>query len=127
MPRNLKIHCPAAAKTIRTPAMTQQARRAMRIRCSGVSAGVMARKAGTVANGSTMTKRELAASSVYSVRVIHARRGEAGPSVIALLLVWVQRPRDQAGRRRSLRAAQYENQHGYGNRGQKQRREPKAH
>src|SRR5438552_8404896 len=66
MPRNLKIHLPATAKTINTPAITQQARPAMRTRCSGVSVGVMARKAGTVASGSTMTKSELAARRTYS-------------------------------------------------------------
>src|SRR6266404_3972507 len=75
MPRNLKIHLPAAAKMMSTPAMTQQARRAMRIRSWGVSEGVMARKAGTVASGSTITKRELVANKIYSGRVISAGAG----------------------------------------------------
>src|SRR6266850_100344 len=41
----------------------------MRIRCSGVSVGVIARKAGTTASGSTMTKSELEASKMYSGKV----------------------------------------------------------
>ena len=45
-----------------TPAATQQASRAILMRCSGVSVGVIARNAGTVASGSTITKSELAAS-----------------------------------------------------------------
>jgi hypothetical protein len=41
----------------------------MRIRWAGVSVGVIARKAGTVANGSMMTKSELEANRMYSGRV----------------------------------------------------------
>jgi len=70
MPRNLKIHLPATANTISTPAMTQHAIRAILIRCCSVSVGVMARNAGTVANGSTMTNRELAARKIYSGNLI---------------------------------------------------------
>ncbi len=70
MPRSLKIHLPASANTINTPALTQQASRAILMRCSGVSVGVIARNAGTVARGSIITNSELAASSIYSIRVI---------------------------------------------------------
>jgi len=38
----------------------------VRMRCSAVSFGVMARNAGTTASGSTITKSELAASKMYS-------------------------------------------------------------
>src|SRR5215475_1977111 len=69
MPRNLKIHLPAIAKTTRTPAITQQANPAIRIRASGVSVGVIARKAGTVASGSMITKSELEARKMYSERL----------------------------------------------------------
>src|SRR6266404_3313693 len=68
IPRYLKIHLPATAKASSTPAATQQASRAMRMRCAGVSVGVIARNAGIVANGSMMTNRELAASRMYSGR-----------------------------------------------------------
>ena len=41
-------------------------------RCSGLLLGVMARNAGTVAIGSTMTKSELVASRTYSRRLCQA-------------------------------------------------------
>ena len=53
-----------------TPAVTKHASFAVRMRCSGVSLGVMARNAGTTASGSTITKSELAASTMYSSRLI---------------------------------------------------------
>ncbi len=74
MPRYLKIHLPAAENPMRTPAVIQQAKRAILMRCSGESVGVIARKAGTVASGSTMTKSELEARKMYSSRLIAAQR-----------------------------------------------------
>ena len=56
-----------------TPAITQQASRAVWIRCSCDSFGVMAKKAGTVAIGSTMTKSELIARKVYSNKLMRRR------------------------------------------------------
>jgi len=53
-----------------TPAATQHASRAVRMRCSAESFGVMARNAGTTARGSTITKSELAASKMYSSRLM---------------------------------------------------------
>src|SRR5437899_13111728 len=70
IPRYLKIHLPADAKPINTPAVTRQASRAILVRCSGVSVGVMARKAGTVATGSMITRSELEARKMYSARFI---------------------------------------------------------
>src|SRR5436190_1018528 len=89
IPRNLKIHLPATANPINTPAVTQHATRAIRIRSAGVSVGVIARKAGTVAKGSTMTKRELVASRMYSGRftarsVLRVPCGVEGAYVIVL-------------------------------------------
>ena len=66
IPMTLKINCPATEKASRTPAVTQQASPAIRIRCSGVSFGVMVRNAGTVASGSTITNSEPTASRMYS-------------------------------------------------------------
>jgi hypothetical protein len=80
MPRNLKIHFPAEAKTTNTPAVTRQAIRAILIRCSGVSWGVMARKASTVATGSTITNNELAAKRMYSGRFMPRRERRWLPS-----------------------------------------------
>src|ERR1041384_4341375 len=80
MPKTLKINCPATANTSSTPAITQQASRAVRMRSCGVSVGVIARNAGTVASGSTMTKSELAASRMYSSRLtikLEAGRSES--------------------------------------------------
>src|SRR5260221_685389 len=74
MPRNLKIHLPAMANVSSTPAMTPQASRAMRMRDSGESCGVMAMNAGTVASGSTITNNELAASRIYSERLMVRRQ-----------------------------------------------------
>ena len=80
MPRNLKTHFPAMAKASNTPAATQQASRAILIRCSGVSVGVMARNAGTAASGSTITKSELAASRMYLARLMSNRVQRLHPS-----------------------------------------------
>jgi hypothetical protein len=44
----------------------------LRMRCSAVSSGVMARNAGTTASGSTITKSELAASRMYSSNLMGA-------------------------------------------------------
>src|ERR1051325_5754717 len=76
MPRKLKINCPLSAKVSSPPAMAAQASRAMPSRWAGVSVGVMARKPGTTAMGSTMTKSELVARKVYSRRVTFEVRGE---------------------------------------------------
>ena len=54
----------SSAKASSTPAATIQARRAIRVRCSGVSVGVIARKAGTVASGSTRAQLRAAAEAV---------------------------------------------------------------
>ena len=43
---------------------------AVLLRSFGVSSGVMARNAGTVASGSTITNSELAASRMYSSRLM---------------------------------------------------------
>ena len=66
----LKTSWPATENNRRTPAVTQHASRAVRMRCSAVSFGVMARNAGTTASGSTITKSELAASKIYSISLI---------------------------------------------------------
>src|ERR1700733_4413427 len=68
-----KTRFPAVANTSNTAAVTQQARRAVRMRCSGVSVGVIARNDGMAASGSTITKSELAASRMYSSKLM---RGE---------------------------------------------------
>src|SRR5512134_2525514 len=52
------------------PTATRQAVRAIRSRWPSISRAVMAKKAGTVAMGSTMTKSELKASAAYSVGVM---------------------------------------------------------
>ena len=70
MPMTLKIILPAAAKSISTPAATEQASRAMRNLAAGVSVAVMAMKAGTTAMGSSTAKSELNASKVNSVKRI---------------------------------------------------------
>ena len=72
MPRKRKINFPVRAKSSSTAAVTQHASRAVLTRCSGLSLGVMARNAGTVAIGSTMTKSELVASRTYSRRLSQA-------------------------------------------------------
>lgn len=66
---SLKISFPAMANARRMPAITQQANRAVRLRCCGLSLGVMAMKAGMVAIGSTITKSDVAASRMYSARL----------------------------------------------------------
>jgi hypothetical protein len=58
------------ANARRTPAITQQARAAIRERASGESDGVIARKAGTAAMGSAITNSDPNASSMYSNRLI---------------------------------------------------------
>ncbi|MEI9963094.1 MAG: hypothetical protein WDM76_18870 [Limisphaerales bacterium] len=63
---NLEDKSPATENASSTTATVQQAIRAVRKRCSAVSVGVMARKAGAVASGSTITKSELPASKMYS-------------------------------------------------------------
>src|SRR6266446_312060 len=69
-PRTLKIHFPARAKSINTPAATRHANRAIRNWAAGGSFEVMAMKAGTTAIGSTITNSELTASRMYSVRLM---------------------------------------------------------
>ena len=73
MPMTLNTSVPAMENNSSTPAATQQASRAMRVRCSVVSLGVIARNAGTVASGSTITNSELAASKMYSGRFKETR------------------------------------------------------
>ena len=51
----------------------QQANPAILVRSSGVSLGVMAINAGTVAIGSTITKSELTANNMYSGSVMRCR------------------------------------------------------
>ena len=68
MPRTLNTSVPAMENANRMPAATQQASRAVRTRCSGMSFGVIARKAGTAASGSTITNSELSANKMYSSR-----------------------------------------------------------
>ena len=53
---------------------------AILMRGSGVSVGVIARKAGTVARGSTITKSELAASNVYSARLMRSKERKSPQS-----------------------------------------------
>ena len=70
MPKNLKMSFPDVAKINKMIAATRQATRAMRMRCGGVSFGVIARNAGTVAIGSIITNSELTASRMYSGRLM---------------------------------------------------------
>src|SRR5689334_21384809 len=74
MPSSENNHWPASAKPPKIAKATRQATRAMRSRWMSVQREVMARKAGTVARGSTMTKRELKASTPYSVGVMRSSR-----------------------------------------------------
>ena len=53
----------------RTPAVTQQAGSAMLLRSSGLSSGVMAGNAGTMASGSTITKSDPSASRMHSEKL----------------------------------------------------------
>ena len=69
IPRNLKIELPATANNNSTAVMVMQAIRAIWNRSPGVLSTVMARNAGAVAKGSTMTNRELAANKLYSAKV----------------------------------------------------------
>src|SRR5262245_56731774 len=69
MPRTLKIHLPESAKSIKTPAATRHANRAIRNCAAGGSFGVIAINAGTTAIGSTTTNSELNASRAYSLRL----------------------------------------------------------
>ena len=70
IPRKLKMAWPIKTKKTSTPAATRLASRAMRTRSATVLLGVMAKKAGTLAIGSIMTKSDVAASNVYSRRLI---------------------------------------------------------
>src|SRR4051812_4221847 len=70
MPRILKSRPPATENASNTVAATPQPRRAVRDRCSSVWFEVMAKNAGTAAKGSTITNSELAASRMYSRRLI---------------------------------------------------------
>src|SRR5689334_2912645 len=72
MPSSENNHWPASAKPPKIAKATRQATRAMRSRWMSVQREVIARKAGTVAMGSTMTKRELKASTPYSVGVMRS-------------------------------------------------------
>jgi hypothetical protein len=69
----LNNNWPANEKKSMTPAATQHASRAVRMRCSAVSFGVIARNAGTTATGSTITKSELAASKMYSSKLMRTK------------------------------------------------------
>lgn len=69
IPRILNTVEPATENTSNTAAVVPQATLAVRNRCSGVSLGVMARKAGAVASGSTITNNELPASRMYSLKL----------------------------------------------------------
>src|SRR5512146_1535614 len=70
MPSSENSDWPTRANPIKIPIITTQAVRAIRSRWFRVSLAVMARKAGTVAMGSTITKSELKASAAYSVGVM---------------------------------------------------------
>src|SRR3954454_4376309 len=79
MPKKRKIAWPVRTKIIRTHAAMMQASRDMRMRASGPSFGVIARKAGTVAIGSMITNSDSPESTMYLSRSIgfgrfHARR-----------------------------------------------------
>src|SRR5437868_4054393 len=65
MLRNLKIHLPALANRNNTPAITTQAKPAMRLRSCGVSFGVMEINDGMTATGSTMMKSKLRPKKIY--------------------------------------------------------------
>ena len=75
MPRYWKIHLPINANTSSTAAATRHASRAILMRCSGVSRAVIARKAGMLAIGSTITNIELNAMKVKARRLM-ARKVE---------------------------------------------------
>src|ERR1039458_5627969 len=68
MPSSRKIHWPDRANRMSTPAVTRQARRAMRSRDATESRDVMAINAGIVAIGSTITNSELSAKKQYATR-----------------------------------------------------------
>src|SRR5258707_5437306 len=70
MPSSLKMAVPAIANTRRTAVIVAQARRAIWNRCAGVLSTVMARNAGAVAIGSTITNNELTARELYSATVM---------------------------------------------------------
>src|SRR4030095_8416025 len=72
IPSRENNHRPARANPLRIRTATRQAVRAIRNRWGSVYRDVMARKAGTVAMGSTITKRELNASTPYSVGVMRS-------------------------------------------------------
>ena len=70
MPITLKISGPVSENESKMPAAVVQASRAVRSRCSRESFGVIARNAGAVASGSMITNSELAANTMYSVKLI---------------------------------------------------------
>jgi len=70
MPMTLKINWPVSANASRMPAATVQASRAVCRRCSGESVGVIAKKAGTVASGSTITNSDPNANNMYSEKLM---------------------------------------------------------
>src|SRR3954470_7505653 len=89
--RRLNRDCPTTAKPASTPTMTRQATFAMRSRSLIEERAVIATKAGTVAIGSTITKRELNANSAYSLSVMRlsplSGRQQAGPRVALMVLL----------------------------------------
>src|SRR5436190_24379384 len=65
IPKKRNRAWPVITNTIKIAAAMTHARRAMRMRDSGESFGVMAKKTGTVAIGSMITKSEVAESRIY--------------------------------------------------------------
>src|SRR5262245_4299184 len=72
IPKSEKSHWPTSANPARMPTATKQATLAILSRWVMLLCAVMARNAGTVAMGSTMTKRELNARTPYSNRVMQS-------------------------------------------------------
>ena len=70
MPKALNIQRPPSENTSSTQKVTHEAMRAMRMRSSALFLSVMAKKAGTVAMGSTITNKEAAESRVKSSKLI---------------------------------------------------------
>ena len=87
MPKILKMNVHASENASSTTATVEQASPAVRSLCSRVSVTVIARKAGAVASGSTITNNELIASRMYSdnvtLRQLGTERAKSQTSVAA--------------------------------------------
>src|ERR1043165_9624273 len=107
MPRKRKIAWPVRTKMISTHAAMMQARRAIRMRASGPSFGVIARNAGTVAIGSMITKSDAPESTIYLSSSIgfgrfHARRENCVRHAVHDFLVGRNDRRENAAEIRAL-------------------------